>query len=210
MTTILITNDTLAPTDFTNVLEALSRFLAKFTPAWKLDVKVITDGTVAHDMVVNITDKGRRLGAAGFHNVVAGVPTSWCSPKSSGRIYGHYSKPLIVKGKQLRAETFTPGLVATLCHEVSEMLVDPVIANYSAKDSLGREWLIEVGDHVFGSYKLEIVAGNNCSIPDATTPAFYDLAGKAPFSIFGGAKAPFTMTPKGYGYYKGVKGLTKI
>ena len=210
MTKIYVTNDSLADADFQNVLTSVNYFLSLFAPAWKLNVQLTTDPKVKADMVVNITDLNRHVGAAGYHNVVAGVPTSWCSPKASGRIYGHYSKPLVIKGKQLRAAVFTSGLIATVCHEVAEMLIDPVIKNYSAEDSLHRKWLIEVGDHVFGSYALFIVNGNNAVIPDATIPSFYDLKGKAPYSLFNAVSAPFTMTPKGYGYYQGPAGLTKL
>ena len=210
MTTILITNDSIPSTDFANVVEATKRFLAKFAPAWKMSVEITLDANAKHDMIVHITEANRHPSATGYHGVSALVPTSWCSPRAAGRIYGHYAKALMSKGKMIHPESFTPGLVTTVCHEIAEMLVDPVIANYSAVDPQGRHWLIEVADHVFGVFALEVVAGNNCVLPDCTTPAFYDRAGKAPFSIYGGATAPFTMTSKGYGYYKGATGLVKI
>ena len=60
---------------------------------------------------------------------------------------------------------------------------------------------MEVGDHCFGSYSLLVVDGKNCVIPDYTLPSFYDVKGVAPFTNLNAVKAPFTMTPKGYGYW---------
>ena len=86
------------------------------------------------------------------------------------------------------------------------MLGDPMITNYSKPDSKGREWLIEVCDHVFCSYSFYSVNGQIAVLPDVTTPNFYETGAKGPFSIFGGATAAFTMTPAGYGYYKDSSG----
>ena len=214
MTTIRLINDNnISDSDFQTLTKGVAQYVPLVTKAWGIrDVTVVGGGTpVAGDWLIYLTEKNRHLGAAGYHTVLNGVPVAYCSPNNSYYMFGRYSKALIVKGKTIHGAVYRSGLLGTICHEVAEMLCDPYIKTVSAIDSQGRKWLVEVGDHVFGSYKLEIIDGQNCVLPDCTTPAFYDLNGKAPFSIFGAATAPFTMTPNGYAYSVDATGkFTKI
>jgi hypothetical protein len=211
MITIRLINDCGIDTaSFDVVTKAVQYFVPLVAKAWNIpDVTVVNGGTpVDGDWLVYATEKNRVLGALGYHKTKAGVPVAYCSLKAvSNKLFGLYHRPLVVKGKTIRAATYTSGLVTVLCHEIAEMLCDPQIATLSSIDAQGRNWLVEVCDHVYGSNFMF----GNCVLPDVTTPAFYSLTGKAPFSLQNATSAPFTMTPKGYGYWKDAKGvLTKI
>lgn len=205
--TIRLINDCgIAAADFDTMTKAVQHFVPLVTSAWNIpDVTVVSGGTpAATDWLVYATEKNRVTGAAGYHKTIAGVPVAYCSLKAvNGKIPGLFHRPLIFKGNVLRPATYSSGLVTVMCHEIAEMLCDPQIATVSAQDKNGRNWLVEVCDHVFGSYSMF----GTCVLPDVTTPAFYSLTGAAPYSIFGAAKAPFTMTPTGYGYWKDSKGI---
>lgn len=211
---IRLVNDALIPdADFAKIVSAVKYFTKLTANAWNIPTVVVEVGNTpdASDWMVYVTDKNRHVGAAGYHTVVNGIPVAYCSPKASGRLFGTYIKPLVIRGKQIHGGLTTPGLVSTICHEIAEMLVDPVIQNFSAKDSQGRSWLVEVCDHCFGSYMVYVADGTKCIIPDVTTPSYYDLNGSAPYTIFGAVDAPFKLTPKGYAYYKDASGkLVKV
>ena len=214
MITIRLINDAnLLDSDFQTLTKGVQAFGPLVTKAWEIkDVSVVGGGApIAGDWLVYITEKNRHVGASGYHQTLNGYPVAYCSPKASGRLFGNYIKPLVIKGKTIHGEFFTPGLITTLCHEIAEMLCDPYIKTISSTDAQGRNWLIEVCDHAFGSFQNFIADGKNLILPDVTTPAFYNLNGKSPFSIFGACTAPFTMTAKGYAYFMDANGkLVKI
>lgn len=214
MTTIRLINDNnISEADFQTLIKGVQQYAISVTKAWGINNVAVTGGGIPldGDWLVYLTDKGRKPYATGYHKVQGGVPVAFCSPKASFYMFGRYYKPIVIKGKVIRGITYRTGLLTTICHEVAEMLCDPFVKTVSSVDPTGKKWLVEVGDHVFGSYKLEIIDGQNCILPDCTTPAFYDLNGKAPFSIYGAATAPFTLTPKGYAYYMDATGkLIKI
>jgi len=205
MTTVRIIDETgISESNFNTLVTAVKYFTPLVTKAWSLpNVTFVTGGIPATgEWVIYLTERKRVSGATGFHTFENGVPVAYCSPQAAYRLFGHYSKPLVIKGKQLVAAQYTEGLVTTICHELAEMLCDPKISTVSAVDKNGHTWLVEVCDHVFGAYSNYVVGTTNCILPDVTTPSFYNLNGTAPFSILGSATAPFTMTPKGYGYYR--------
>ena len=213
MTTLYLSNDAnLSADDWDTVVQAVQYFTPLVTKAWKLPAVSISTVPVDKAWKVIVTDQKRVTGATGYHTVEAGIPVAYCSPKAvAGKIFGLYHRPMTVKGKVIRPATYSSGLITTVCHEIAEMLCDPKIATVSAQDSQSRTWLVEVCDHVFGNYITETFNGHLCILPDVTTPSFYDLKGKAPYSLTGAATAPFTMTPKGYGYYKtATGGLVKL
>ena len=214
MTTLRLINDNNIPeADFQTLIKGVQQYAISVTKAWGINNVAVTGGGIPldGDWLIYLTEKSKHLGAAGYHTVKNGVPIAYCSPKNSYYTFGRYSKALVIKGKTIHAATYRAGLLTTICHEVAEMLCDPFIKTVSAVDTTGKKWLVEVGDHVFGSFKMQVIDGQNCIFPDCTTPAFYDLNGKAPFSIYGAATAPFTMTPKGYAYYMDATGkLIKI
>lgn len=209
----LINDNAVTDADFQTLAKGVEEFVPLVTNAWKIkEVSVVAGGTpVDGDWLIYITEKNRHLGAAGYHDTLNGYPVAYCSPKASGRLFGTYIKPLVVKGKTIHGSIITSGLITTICHEIAEMLCDPYIKTVSSTDAKGRKWLVEVADHAFGSFKVITVNGKNLVLPDITTPAFYDLNAAAPYSIFNACIAPFVMTPKGYAYYMDANGkLVKV
>ena len=209
MATIRLINDNeLNEADFGAVTAAVAHFVPLVTKAWGLPTMAVVGGGLVQpgDWVVNITEKNKLSGANGYHEVVNGTPVAYCSLRSIGRTYGTYLKPLQINGKLIHPAIYSEGLVTVICHEIAEMLCDPQVNTYSKPDAQGRPWLIEVCDHVFGSYSFYSVNGKICVLPDITTPAFYEVNSKGPYSIFGGAIAPFTMSKSGYGFYKDTAG----
>jgi hypothetical protein len=213
MTNICLVNDVnISDADMKTLVKAVQGFCDKVTAAWKQSAVTVTTTTTPGAWLIHLTETKRVTGALGYHTVEGGLPVAYISFKAVvSKLWGKYYKPLVIKGKTIRGATYTAGLVSVICHEVAEMLCDPVIATLSAKDSQGRQWLVEVCDHCYGSNDLVTVDGNVCIIPDVTTPAFYDLKAKGPYTLYNAVTAPFTMTAKGYGYYKDASGkLVKI
>ena len=214
MTTIQLINHPdsgISAQNFATIEAALKLFAPMVTTAWNLPPVTITTDPVAGAWVMHITNQNQQVGAAGYHNVANGIPTAYCSPNASYRVFGNYYPAFSIRGKVLTPERFSPGLVTTIAHEMAEMLCDPTINTVSAVDSNGHQWLVEVCDHVFGSYFPITVFNTACVMPDVTTPNFYKLGSKAPYSLHNAVSAPFTLTPQGYAYYKGANGqLIKV
>jgi hypothetical protein len=213
MTTICLINDVnIAPADMATMVSVLQTFCNQVTTAWKQPSVTVTTTPSPGAWLVHLTEAKRQSGAYGYHTVENGLPVAYCSLKAvSNKLWGLYFKPITLKGKVIRPETYSEGLISVVAHEIAEALCDPAIGTVSAKDSKGRTWLVEVCDHCSGSFSLVTVNGHQCILPDVTTPAFYDVNGKAPFTLNNAVKLPFTMTPKGYGYYKTATGqLVKI
>ena len=207
----LVNQAGIADNDFHTIVSAVDYFGTLVATAWNAPSLIVT--TDPGDWVIYITESNRQLGAAGYHKVVAGKPTGYVSPKGSGStLFGVFYPAKYLKSiKKTIAERYVSGLVTVICHELAEMICDPLITTYSKPDALGRQWLIEVGDHAFGGFLNKTFFGKVCVFPDITTPAFYDLKGKAPFSIANLLTAPFKMPAKGYAYYKDATGkLVKI
>ena len=214
MTTICLVNDVaISFADMTSMAKVLQDYCDKVTRAWNQpSVRVSIGAPAAGDWVIHLTEKKRKAGAKGYHTVEGGVPTAYVSFNAVvKKVWGLYFKPLTIKGKVLRQATYSDGIITVICHEVAEMLCDPAITTFSALDTLGRNWLVEVCDHVSGSYLPVTVNGVIAVIPDVTTPAYYDVKGIAPYSLGNAVTKPFTLTPKGYGYYKNSVGqLVKL
>ena len=213
MTNICLVNDvSIADADMKTLVKGVQAFCDKVTGAWKQPSVTVTTTPTPGAWLVHLTETKRQLGALGYHTVEAGLPVAYISFKAVvNKLWGKYYKPLIIKGKTIREAVYTPGIITVICHEVAEMLCDPAIKTLSPVDSQGRQWLVEVCDHCYGSNSVETYDGNICIIPDVTTPAFYDLKAKGPYTLLNAVTAPFTMTAKGYGYYKDVTGkLVKI
>lgn len=198
----LVNDANIAANDFHTLTVASEYFANIVAKAWgQSSVTVSPD---AGDMVIYVTDLKRQLGAAGYHTVENGKPVGYVSPKStSGKIFGQYTPSKYLKSiKRTLPERYVSGLITVICHELAEMLCDPYIKTVSAEDANGRTWLVEVGDHAFGGFFNKTFFGQVCVFPDITTPAFYDLKGKAPYSIANLLTGPFKKSAKGYAFYK--------
>ena len=213
MTTLALINDeAISAADMQTLSKALKNFCDRVTTAWNLQPVTVVTAPTPGAWTIHLTELKRATGALGYHTVEAGVPVAYVSLKAVvSKLWGVYYPARFFKKLQISPAIYTQGLITVLCHEVAEMLCDPAINTVSGKDAQGRQWLVEVCDHCYGSYASITVDGKVCVLPDVTTPAFYDVNGKGPFTIFDSVKAPFTFTPKGYGYYKSATGaLVKL
>ena len=206
----LINKSSVSAKDLATMVDALNQFVPKVTSAWGFTSANVTSQPTPGAWLVYVTDEKRKSGT-GWHGVENGVPVAYCSPTAAHRVFGYYAPASYSKlTKQLRTpERFEEGLVTTIAHEIAEMLVDPFVNDnnkFSKPDGVGRAWLVEICDHVFGSYFTITSFGQICVMPDVTTASFYDLNGHAPFSINNSVHAPFTLSPKGYGFYKNLDG----
>ena len=158
---------------------------------------------------------------------VGGEPTSYISPSALlHNIYGTYTAPhwsvalwnlartkITRAAKQTSPARYREGIVTVLVHELMEMLADSYIDTVSSPDSTGAAWLIEVADHVSGTYYLDTTDPlHPCIISGATFPSYYSLKGIKPFDTCEFCTTPFdTTSPTFYGYIKSAAGaLIKI
>lgn len=156
------------------------------------------------------------------HLPTTGEPTSYISPSALlNNVYGTYTKPrwsiaiwnltrtkITRASKQTSAARYKEGIVGVLIHELMEMLADAHIDQLSKPDSTGATWLIEVADHVSGTYSLDTVNGKQAVIPGGTFPSYYNLKGQKPFDTCNWCTTPFdTTAPTFYGYIKSSVGV---
>ena len=223
MRQIVLVNEVGIPeADMANFVIMAQRYADRVTRAWGQEaVKV---GTTQSEGSWNIylTERLRERQSKGHHNVKNGVPFAWVSPKSVlNKPYGTYYPPFVrsavMMGKvqimpaRNRPAVHRDGIITIICHEMGEMIIDPIVETFSPPDSLGRSWLIEICAHIYGSYFTETINGKVCVFHNFTFPAYYDVNGVAPFSLIPAVKAPFERTPTSYAYYKNELGiLTKI
>ena len=212
MITVCLVNEVnLTDNEMVTTKLALEDFVCSLLD-WKFgDIKISLDAPLATDWIVYITSRNRHTGAGGYHTVEHGVPVAYCLPNTAYNRFGTYRKAFIVKGKQVLPEFMRQGMLGVICHEVAEMLGDPLTKTLSAPDSKGRQWLREIADPVHGINYMKVINGKNCIFPDVVLPSFYDVNGKASYSVKNVLTAPFTLAPLGYGYYKDAAGkLVKV
>ena len=137
---ILISNENqIAPGDFATIVKATQIAASDFMDKWgKPAVTLTQDATLPFDMRVRITNQFRHQGASGYHTTENGIPVSNVLPGTPYNRFGIYRKAWIVRGKQILPESFRPGTLTTVIHEVLEALVDPNNDRYSMPDSQGQ------------------------------------------------------------------------
>lgn len=212
---ICIINEVIPASDFAILLRALQDFVPKVTNAWGLPaIEVSASTPLKGDWRVYITERARHAGASGYHSVESGSPVAYCSPRASGnRTFGTYHPPVFTKkGVQLFPSRFLAGLSYTLSHELAEMIGDPLLETLSSPDGQDRQWLRELCDPVMNScLTFTDSTGKVVVLADVVLPSFYDLKGVAPFSLANAPTAPFTLSKKGYAYWRNKLGkLVKI
>ena len=213
---LVLINEVLADKDFQIQVRAMQDFVPKVLKAWNLPaMEVSTQTPVQEDWRVYITERNRHTGAAGYHTVENDSPVAYCSPRATGiRLFGTYHAPLTSKlGKLLFPARFLNGLSYTISHEIAEMIGDPLLATLAAQDSQGRTWLRELADPVMDSCVTftDPITKQLVVLADVVLPSFYDVNGKAPFSLANAPIAPFTLSKKGYAYFRDKLGkLIKI
>jgi hypothetical protein len=117
-------------------------------------------------------------------------------------------KPHVIYTRPARPSIFIPGMVSVICHELAEMIADPLIDNWATipvgTDNFldGGSVLVEVGDHTPAHFDAQIL-NQDVVLPDFTFPSFYDGKGKAPYSYVAGTiTAPFQFVHRAYAYIK--------
>jgi len=181
--------------------------ILSYVNAWKFPTTSLRVGVLsALDIPIYITTRNRRTNAAGFHCVENGKPAIYVLPNTAFNRYGTWRKALIQRltGKVILPEYKREGTLSVLCHEVAEVLGDPLVKTVSTPDKNGHQWLVEIADPVVGFPYMKVINGHNCVFPDIAFPSFYDVNGLAPYSIAKSPKAPFTIPDptKGYAYWK--------
>jgi len=220
METVFLKSDVESTSDLAWIEKAVEIFLGKLNPSITVTV---TPPVSAPEILINITEQNRHVGASGYHVFLNGQAVAYCSPHASGRLAGYYSPPryslpitsfgkVIIPSRLRTAERFTPGLITTICHEIAEAITDKDVETYTMPDKNGIRWLLEPCDWVDGSYWKADVNGIPAVFPNVALPSFWDISGKAPFDLLGIVPAPFTQkaTPNAYGYGKVLGTLKKI
>lgn len=214
MTTLTVVNESKVAknSDVMILAQAIAVFAQQVCTAWGLPALNVIYGTTRGTgwnicIVDQFPNPAMTATAYGYHEVVNGQPIGYVRQNSFGSrsMFGFYLAPLIIKGKQITPQMTTVGVASVAMHEVAEMIVDPNI-NQFAKDSLGRNWLMEICDHTTGNYAINVSKTNVVS-PDFTIPAFYKVGAKGPYSYLNTPKAPFTLVKGAYGYYQSSTGV---
>jgi hypothetical protein len=175
---------------------------------------------------IYITKRNRHLGIKGFHTVENGLPAIYVVPTTERFGYFHAGKAAVpavparkVAGVTLRARPAVParpdtirgGQLSTICHEVIEVLGDPLLQTLSNPDALGRKYLREIADPVAGEYYNKVIGGVNCVLPNTCLENWYNLGSSAPYDVMKTRKAPFELAPRGYAFWVDANGkFTKV
>lgn len=165
---------------------------------------------------VYITKRNRRITAKGFHTVENNKPVIYVAPTTERFGYFKPGKPMVpaVPARKIgaitlkarpavpaRPDTIRDGQLATICHEIVEVLADPLIKTTSNPDSLGHNYLREIADPVAGLYYHKLINGVECVLPNTVLPNWYELGSLPPYDVMLFCTAPFQKAPKGYAYW---------
>ena len=211
---LVIANEVLTETDAQIGFRSLQYFLPLVQKEWGTlfnDMELVSclDKTKPYlpsgqDGVIYLTERNRKASAKGYHTVEGIVPVGYCSLKASGSIFGRVHRPLVVRGKTYGKFSFLGmGLVGVVAHELAEIIADPKIQTVAKNlDSQMRRWLVEIADPVAKNYLLftDPATKTDVVLPDVVTRSFYDLQGKAPYSLAHAVSAPFTLGIGGYAF----------
>ena len=220
MKLVIVNELNLTATELLTTKLGLEDYLPKLSP-WafgKVEVSTanfIGDASKAvefdgFDMKVYITNRKGKSGIAGFHDIENGKPVAYVKPGTFYSRFGYYHAGITVKGKVIFPETMKMGMFGVLVHEVAEMLGNPLRNTFSVPDSQGRCWYREITDHVHGNDFMKVINGVKCIFPDTALPNFYVVGAITNLSVKGNLTKSFTLTPKGYGSYKGADGKLAI
>lgn len=158
------------------------------------------------DIPIYITNRKGKFRIAGYHDVENGKPVAYVKPGTAYSRFGYYHP-----ASRLLKESMTLKTFGVVIHELMEILGNPLRNTFSEPDSQGRQWYREITDHVHGNEFMKVINGVKCVFPDCALPNFYKVGATTDLSIRGNLTKPFTLTPKGYGYFKGDNGaLTQL
>ena len=146
--------------------------------------------------------------ALAYRVVENGIPTVYASYRKSGKLFGRYAKPFVLKGRTVSPARMGNGYITVLAHELSELIVAPMLDQFSGVDSTGKSWRKEVCDPVLGAYYFANISGQDCVLPDFVLPSFWDTKGVAPFSYLGSKVGPLVWTHPSYAWFR--SGISKL
>lgn len=211
MITICLVNEArIDPKEFEELASDTEAFIPEFAIPWEFGQVDVTVSNTAVPGAWNvfIGNKDRHPGAAGWHDKDAtGTPFARILPGTSRNRFGTYRPARSFRGRVLWGEYTRAGTLGVICHEVAEMLGDPLLETVSMPDHSGHQWLREIADPVYGVNFARLVNGRMVVYPDIVLPSFYDLAGVGPYSIANSVTGPFTIISKaGYGFWRNLLG----
>lgn len=193
---------------------ALAKYMGPLAPWGFGECKFSIGGD---DVPIYITKRNRKLGIAGYHTVENGnKPVIYIAPRTDRFGFFKAGKPAVpaVPARKIGAITLRArpavaarpaqirgGQLATVAHEVAEVLGDPLIATYSNPDALGHKYLREITDPMHGLYYREVINGVDCILPINVLPNWYELDSQGPYDTAGWSKAPFQKAPRGYAFW---------
>lgn len=199
---IFLKSDVESSSQLAQIETFVEAFLTVLDPTVKIDTVAS-----AGDDIINITEQQGHAGAAGYHVFRNGVPTAFVRPSARGRLWGTYiparyslaitktvlGKKIVIRpSKMTTPESFTPGLITDLCHEIAETLSDPNVETYLGPDRNGFQILYEPCDWVEGTFFARTLNGITAVFPNVALKAFADLTNKqGPYDLLGFVKAPW-------------------
>lgn len=216
--------------NFPAIVRAIEAFVRLVEKEWKLPRRRITTVPFAGDILIRVGRSRWHTGNPNYKKIFNGDPKDYVAPKVSWfkalwvwslELVGvRVALPVVEEG----LEYFYAGITCDIAHEVSEILINSnvVVQMFSGADWDNRQWLIGICDNVFGTYFYHhLESGEVCVLPNFALPNFYKIfltssspmvhGGYPPYDFANKVTRPFTLTPDGYGLYKGVnKELTKL
>jgi len=197
------------------IVKALNMLLPQFCKDWNIPLTVATyipkNQTTKVAIKIFLLDTSDVQGALGYHDLSSNVPYGKC-----------FAKTLLTDGGVIlySKDPTVPTFAQTVCHEVFELLVDPIANGW---------WDIGDGQTLFASETCDPVESNavtvsvlvspassgystiqkkvvqtpavyqNVGCSDWILPAWSDPQANGPFNHLNTLKAPFTLDKGGYG-----------
>jgi hypothetical protein len=230
----------LTEADLAITVKAVQYFADLVTEAWSKEAILVSSNTTAVPKTWNIyiTDDKAQTGAYGYHVVENKLPAAYVSPRMCalginypthlwGTVVKYPARTMTFKGLTIlgkvirlprtvtthaaRPSIYRAGMFSVICHELAEMIADPLIDNWATIPvlltfPLGGTVLVEVGDHTPDHFSA-VVGTQEIVFPDFTLPAFYTEYAPAPYSCVNKSiTAPFQFVKGAYAFLKDSRG----
>ena len=190
---LLNTSTELADTQLITMAQVGQAYLNLVAAAWGLDEPTVVsgeDGQAPSDFVVTLSDE-TDSGVLGYH-ADPSVPNSVICV---GEILGY-------GGGVFQAEGVNPAVVTVLCHELAEMLVDPLATMWEPRGD-GTFVALEVCDPCQETF-FELLGA---SVPDFVLPGWFLRSGVGKVDYLGRCKQG-SLSSGGYMVIKAADGST--
>lgn len=202
----LVNEVSLTDAQMQTILAGLTKHGAKVASKYGLGTPVLSYGAYTPMPTILLTERlpknfvlpsGAKRALA-YRVVEDGLPTVYASLRQLGifgKIFGRYRK-------LATREIMANGYITVLAHELSEMLVAPLLDQFTLPDSAGKSWRKEVCDPVLGAYYAENINGQMCVFPDFVLKPFWDYNGIAPYSYLGSKVGPMIWKVGTYAWFR--------